>query len=206
MYEQELQDELDRRRYSAPLTLQFLLPIETQLDQGQFVIFKDLKHNFDDWQCARAGSSLRRTLPVSPGLYMFVWSPNAPFEVSRGAEKRTELPFSTVLYVGVAGDSIRERYDEYWRILEARRPEHLFETEDTSRAGRFQKYLSIYPLQFWYAPLTSNNQRRYHNKQRRILFLKNIEERVIRFFNPPINDQHTIKVNVGKEEEAWGGS
>ena len=205
MYEEELQDELARRRYSQPLTIRHLVPIETQLDQSQLVIFKDLQSEFGAWNSRHAGRSVKRILPETPGIYMFVWSPNAPFNVINGEAISVSRPFSSVMYVGIAEDSIYRRYDEYFRILQMRRPEYLFEVEDTSRDGRLQKYLSIYPLQFWWAPLSSRNQRRLNNRRSRVSFLKNIEERVIKFFNPPVNVQHTIKVHVGKEEKAWGG-
>lgn len=204
MYEQDLQDELERRRYKETLTIQVLLPIERQLDRGQKLIFSDLKKSFAPWECYSASTSLTRILPEKPGLYMFVWNPPASFSLATSEGCKDEEPFKTVLYVGLAETSIKGRFQEYLAILKTKRPENLFEVSDSTRAGRFQKYLSIYPLQFWWATLNSKQFTDPSNMALRVEYLKNIEERVIKFFNPPINDQHTIKARVGKQEAAWG--
>jgi hypothetical protein len=204
MYEKELQDELERRRYDDTLTIQFYLPIERQLDKGQAVTFADLSKLFSAWERYSANSSLIRILPDCPGLYMFVWSPDAPFKMSTTEGSEIEKPFNNILYVGLAETSIKDRFQEYLSILKRKRPQNLFEVSDSTRAGRFQKYLSIYPLQFWWTSLQSKRHLGSEKLIERVKLLKNIEERVIKFFNPPINDQHTIKARVGKQEEAWG--
>ncbi|MCP2281082.1 hypothetical protein APR09_006693 [Nocardia amikacinitolerans] len=169
-----------------------MLDVEScrQLDQ-------DLRDFASPWEVYQATEALQASLPDLPGLYMFVWRPEFQFSVD---SRPSHGSFPQLLYVGQAGASrtddgntIRSRYREYSRYLQAS-PESLWaDTEPKTREQRLSRYLPLRPMEFWCTTVSDRNQ------------IRGLEKRLIRLWNPPLNDSDRPKLRgrLGAPRAAW---
>ncbi|MGW5610152.1 hypothetical protein ACWEWI_29515 [Streptomyces sp. NPDC003753] len=176
-------------RHSAEPTpaLEIQLGITPMLDiPAHRVLQDDLRVHASLWDSVLATEDLHRSLPDEPGLYMFVWRPSIRLAMA----DQTESSFHQVLYIGQAGGSgqrgntLKNRYRDYRRHLRGN-PEDLWTREPpTSRTGRLTHYLSLRPLEFWYATVEDRS------------VIKNLEARLINLYNPPINNQSRPRIRA----------
>ncbi|MFJ9915541.1 hypothetical protein [Actinacidiphila glaucinigra] len=167
--------------------LEIQLGITPMLDiPAHRVLQDDLRMHASLWDSVLATEDLHRSLPDEPGLYMFVWRPSIRLAMA----DQTESSFHQVLYIGQAGGSgqrgntLKNRYKDYRRHLRGN-PEDLWTREPpTSRAGRLTHYLSLRPLEFWYATVEDRS------------LIKNLEARLINLYNPPINNQNRPRIRA----------
>jgi hypothetical protein len=115
---------------------------------------------------------------------MFVYKTPVSFECANNASIYPRW----VLYVGRAGNheragSLRQRYrDEYQRYLGGH-PEVLWNVDKpTSRPDRLKKYLTIYPLEYWFCSIDDHK------------VIGNLEDRLIKLFSPPLNDKSRLRL------------
>jgi hypothetical protein len=132
--------------------------------------------NPDGWSVLKATSKTGARLPKKPGLYMFVWNPQAVFSVD---SSRRQIPF--ILYIGRAGDTssantIQSRYmGEYRNVVESN-PEILWsQSETNSRDKRMKALLSLQPLEIWYLTIENRN------------LIAGLEKRLFNLYAPPLN-------------------
>lgn len=144
------------------------------------------------WERHIATSGIVNSLPKEPGLYMFVWRPMLSFHLASSRYPHDEaLPGSSipgferpfqVIYIGKAGDksggTIRSRFkSEYVKIIAAD-PSRLWDRDASLRSERLQKWLNLWPLEFWYLQLTGDHP------------IADLERQLIRAFAPPCNNQY----------------
>lgn len=167
--------------------LEIHLGIAPMLDVPAHAILQDdLRAKASLWESALAVEELHRALPDAPGLYMFIWRPSIRLAMA----DRSESSFHQVLYIGQAGGSgqrgntLKNRYKDYRKHLRGD-PEDLWNREPpTTRAGRLTHYLSLRPLEFWYATVEDRT------------VIKNLEARLINLYNPPLNSQNKPKLRA----------
>ncbi|RPK63409.1 hypothetical protein EES43_11590 [Streptomyces sp. ADI96-02] len=169
-----------RHRLDASPALEIQLGITPMLDLPAHQLLQgDLKRLASPWEKLTAVESIVDSIPDEPGLYMFVWRPTIKLSMADGSEGG----FHHVLYIGHAGgagqlgNTLRNRFRDYRKHLRGN-PEDLWTREPpTSRAGRLTYYLALHPLEFWFATVDDRSK------------IKNLEDRLIHLYNPPINTQ-----------------
>lgn len=167
--------------------LEIQLGIAPMLDvPAHTILQEDLRAKASLWESALAVEELHRALPDAPGLYMFIWRPSIRLAMA----DQSESSFHQVLYIGQAGGSgqrgntLKNRYKDYRKHLRGD-PEDLWTREPpTTRAGRLTHYLSLRPLEFWYATVEDRT------------VIKNLEARLINLYNPPLNSQNRPKLRA----------
>jgi hypothetical protein len=163
------------------------------------VLQGDLETMATPWQVFPVTDKLAGDLPDSPGLYMFVWRPGFRLRLDSSFGADTAGTFPMILYIGQAGGSpqgentLKKRYGGYRKHLKGD-PEHLWtQSEPRMRAERLTRYLSLGPLEYWCAVVEDRSR------------IEGLEKRMIRLFNPPLNDQHRprLRARFGTSQPAW---
>ena len=166
-------------------------PIEfVQNEDFYTLLYNDLAAVASPWESYPLGQNVFQLLPEEPGLYMFIWSPNAlKFQTDT-----VPLEVLKILYVGKASVSIKERFrSEYRRILEAASPSYFWEESALeSRELRLKRLLSLSPIDIWFCRVSKNN----------VSCIDNLETRLIKLINPPGNVQRKLKP-VGLPQAIW---
>ncbi|MFD1663694.1 hypothetical protein ACFSL4_37435 [Streptomyces caeni] len=167
------------------------------------VLQQDLEDMATPWQIFPATDQLASNLPDSPGLYMFVWRPGFRLRLHgdhSGPLADTSGSFPLILYIGQAGgasrgtNTLRNRYKNYRKHLRGDPEELWTQSEPRRRAERLTRYLSLGPLEFWCAVVEDRSR------------IEGLEKRLIRLFNPPLNDQNRPRLRVtqlGDSHPAW---
>ncbi|WP_406498171.1 hypothetical protein OG936_27375 [Streptomyces sp. NBC_00846] len=176
-----------RHRLDASPALEIQLGITPMLDvPAHHLLQDDLKRYASPWERLTAVESITGSIPDEPGLYMFVWRP----AIRLAMADLTEGGFHQVLYIGHAGgagelgNTLRNRFKDYRKHLRGN-PEDLWTREPpTTRAGRLTHYLALHPLEFWFATVDERS------------VIKNLEDRLIHLYNPPINIQGGPKLRA----------
>jgi len=140
-----------------------------------------------EWEVRVATERLWEELPLETGVYMFVWRPTLRFKVSPVlAKKARTIPsvipdsLSYVLYVGQTGasggsGSFHQRYKSYTSYL-AGNPAELWEERPVqTRHSRLARFLTLRPLEFWYAVVKDPNE------------IDWLEDQLMKLLNPPLN-------------------
>jgi hypothetical protein len=169
-----------RHRAEASPALDLQLGIAMMLDiPAHKVLQDDLAGHASPWERAIAVESLADSLPDEPGLYMFVWRPAIRLNMA----DESQGSFHQVLYIGQAGgagqrgNTLRNRFKDYKKHLRGN-PERLWTEEPpTARADRLTYYLSLRPLEFWFATVEDRSM------------IQNLENRLINLYNPPLNNR-----------------
>ena len=146
------------------------------------------------WEVRRATPELWEQLPLSRGLYMFVFVP--PLELRIAQRPQSRESFRYTLYVGKAGagdsdGTFRSRYKSDYCQHVAQNPERLWEPHSRSRADLLAKYLNLYPLEYWFLEVAERDT------------ISRLETSLIKLLNPPLNIQGTIKMRPGKPGPAF---
>jgi hypothetical protein len=170
-----------RHRHDPPFAVGLNFPIYTNLDTSLCsTVNTDLEKTGLKWEKRLAIKGLRPHLPQSSGLYMFVYKSSLIFNTESDA-----LIPSWVLYVGRAGganaqNTIRERYKEYEKYI-GEDPERLWEpNHPITRHNRLAKYLTIYPLEFWWLSIEDR------------MMIESLEDRLIKILDPLINHRQKV--------------
>jgi hypothetical protein len=144
------------------------------------VLAQDLREMASPWEVFNATANLGDMLPDDPGLYMFVWRP--PFEFQVDSDSRPGS-ITQVLYVGQAGassqngagNSLRARFKDYVKHLEAS-PEGVWQGDFAMRrASVLSRCLTLRPLEYWCAVVSDRTK------------IALLEDRLIKLLNPPAN-------------------
>ncbi|MEU9890133.1 hypothetical protein [Sphaerisporangium sp. NPDC051011] len=160
------------------------------------VLQEDLRQYAKPWEVFTATDGLADALPPMPGLYMFVWQPSFKFDV---ADRPGQGNLPQVLYIGQAGgansrsNTIRQRYKDYRPHMRGNPEELWTRPEPVTRPERLSRYLSLRPLEFWCAIVDNRDK------------IEHLEKRLIRLFNPPLNDRGRpkIRARMGSARSAW---
>jgi hypothetical protein len=165
---------LARHRGEPSRSLIFGFPIYFQMDQDVCTtVAKELSEHGTRWEMRRATPNLYRNIPAECGVYMFVFQSSLNLEL----ENQVDFRPAWALYVGRAGSAssvqtLKERYrNAYGRYL-GRNPEVLWNSnKPRSRNDLLAKYLTIYPLQYWYLIIRDRTK------------IEHSEERLIKLLN-----------------------
>jgi hypothetical protein len=175
----------------AIATLLFRPPFQLLLDIEHCRAWEsELRAHCARWEVRQATADLWQSLPSCAGLYMFVWRPAFNFST---AAPETDQAFGWILYIGEtgAGDSkatFKSRYKGEYRKLLGGDPRELFQQDlPAGRLGRLQRYLTLRPLEFWFAEIEDRDQ------------ISILEKQLIRSFSPPLNDKHSLLRKVSQE-------
>ena len=152
---------------------------------------KDLKDHCSKWEIRRAIPSLWTSLPSCSGLYMFVYK--TPLLLECANEDRINPRW--VMYVGRAGNvakpgSLKQRYREDYERYVGGHPEMLWNADKPmTRTDRLKKYLTIYPLEYWFCRVEDHK------------VISDLESRLIKLFAPPLNDKSRLKLKPLKSQQ-----
>lgn len=189
---QVMRDALARHRDHPAITLPFSLPINWILDSdlGK-TLASDLHASGGSWEIRRATPTL--AVPAECGLYMFVYRSHLKLDLAIGGAHEA----TWVLYVGRAGSTdssrtLKDRYrGEYCKYIGGD-PENLWSDEPISnRARLLQRYLSIWPLEYWYLVVQDRKK------------IPDLEDRLIKLFAPPLNRNGQLRLRKGEPQPAF---
>jgi hypothetical protein len=189
---QVIRDTLARHRDHPAISLPFSLPINWMLDADLGdALSKDLSVEGGSWETRRATLDLK--VPAECGLYMFVYRSHLKLNLAHGGGHQA----TWVLYVGRAGSpdsekTLRDRYKgEYCKYIGGN-PENLWSSEPANnRARLLQRYLSIWPLEYWYLTVQDRNK------------IPDLEGRLIKLFSPPLNRNGHLRLRKGEPQPAF---
>lgn len=189
----DLRKVLARHREDPPPSLDFSLAIHHQLDQ-EFctAVTEMLGENGASWEKLRATPTLWNQIPAECGLYMFVFESSLALE----AEDTAFRP-AWVLYVGRAGSAestrtLKDRYKEEYSKYVSGSAENLWASEyPRTRAQKLSKYLTMFPLQYWFATIQNRAA------------IPDLEDRLIKLLSPPLNTHQQPRVRRHAEEPAF---
>ena len=188
-----VRDVLARHREDPSVALPFEFAIYWQLDQEVgATLAKDLEDHGAKWEIRRAIPSLWTSIPACSGLYMFVYKTPLKFHCAHDDQIHPRW----VLYVGRAGSaekkgSLKQRYKDEYQQYVGGHPEALWNADrPTNRVERLRKYLTIYPLEYWFCCVDNHAA------------IPLLEERLIRLLSPPLNDKSRLKLKPLKSEQA----
>jgi hypothetical protein len=189
-----VREALARHREQPSIALPLTFPINWQMDPdlGE-MLGKDLKATGSEWEVRRATPSLWRTIPAKTGLYMFVYRSHLKLALDGHQSHQA----TWVLYVGRAGSSesertLKDRYkDEYCKYVGGD-PEQLWdEVAPTGRPAMLQRYLSIWPTEYWFLVVEERSK------------IPELEERLIKLFAPPLNRNGHLRLRKGTARPAF---
>ena len=191
---QIIRDTLARHREQPSIGLGFSLPINWQLDSDLgAMLTKDLSAAGAAWEIRRATPSLWQSIPSKCGLYMFVYRSHLKMNLEDGNQHQA----TWALYVGRAGSSesmrtLKDRYrGEYGKYVGGD-PENLWSSDPlTSRADMLRRYLSIWPLEYWFLVVEDREK------------IANLEDRLIKLFSPPLNRNGLLRLRKGEPQPAF---
>lgn len=154
-------------------------------------IARDLVALPTKWEVCLPTPHLHNELPPAQGLYLFVWRAQLPFVLARTEQ---ESFFHQILYIGKAANLATRFQNEYRKYLEKLRPNLLFGSVGHKRENLFRAYLTIEGLEYWYCELPEFSQSD----------IDSLELRLIKFFNPLINDKSKLpSVRIHPKEPAF---
>ena len=194
MNDDEFQQLIRTRRDEPAVPLHFAPCVDRLLDGDlcESVTRITRKHGVF-WERYLAHDSLDSQLPAERGVYMFVWRPRISFSFS--ATQQQTLPW--ILYVGKAGtkegvaDTLPARYKSYRRYI-GRSPSCLWDrTPPRTREERLSRYLTLRPLEYWFATVADIDE------------ISRLEKHLIKLFRPPINDQYARCLRPGLSKPAF---
>ena len=185
---------LARHREQPSIGLGMSLPINWQIDSDlSAALGKDLANTGASWEVRRATPSLWQTIPFKSGLYMFVYRSHLKMGLADGGFHQA----TWVLYVGRAGSSdsartLKDRYrSEYCKYVGGD-PENLWSEEPlTNRADVLRRYLSIWPLEYWFLVVEDRAG------------IPHLEDRLIKLFAPPLNRNGLLRLRRGEPQPAF---
>jgi hypothetical protein len=182
-----------RHRHERSPAINLNLPVFPNLDVAMCrVVTSDLAGVGSHWECSLAVRDLWRTLPAQSGLYMFVFRSPLAF----GMKDHSHRP-SWVLYVGRAGsessaNTIKSRYKEsYSKHLDGD-PEALWSNQPPiNRDERLARYLTIYPIEFWWLPISDRTK------------IKGLEDHLIKLLDPLLNASQRLRLKAAPAQPAF---
>lgn len=191
---QIIRDTLARHREQSSIGLGLTLPINWQLDSDLgSALTNDLSGAGAAWEVRRATPGLWQSIPSRCGLYMFVYRSHLKMNLEDGTHHQA----TWVLYVGRAGSSesartLKERYrGEYGRYVGGD-PENLWSSEPLAcRADVLRRYLSIWPLEYWFLVVEDREK------------IPHLEDRLIKLFSPPLNRNGLLRLRKGEPQPAF---
>ncbi|MEV4786607.1 hypothetical protein AB0K53_14345 [Streptomyces tuirus] len=195
-----------RHREDDSPALMILAGLTRMLDaEAHKVLEDDLQSMAKPWEVFDARDNIGDQIPDDPGLYMFVWRPGPRHRVTTPGGTFEEGTFPYILYIGQAGgtqrngsndssNTLRKRFKDYKRHLNGDAENLWTRQEPRRRAGRLSHFLPLGPLEFWCSSMEDRAR------------ISGLEKRLIRLYNPPLNDQHRprIRAKFGKTRNAWG--
>jgi len=151
----------------------------------------DLSRHCSPWESFPLSKKIYKVMPDTPGLYMYVWSPEA-------LQFRTDhdpLQFQKILYIGKAANSLQKRFSgEYRSIIEKANPSLWWSRDENElRNTRLARLFSLSPARVWFCRIKSNES---------LAFIDNLETRLISLINPPGNQQRKLRA-VGLPQPIW---
>ena len=190
MNNQEFVEVLCKFRGEPASILEFKPSIDALINSADCLDLGQVLHPSETkWERLIAVENLGSMLPAERGLYMFVWRPDLTLQFS--AVPETER-FFWVLYVGKAGkegglaDTIKNRYTTEYSKYVGKDPSCLWDSHAASkREDRLARYLTLRPLEFWYLTMTE------------VPDIQLLERRLIKILQPPLNIQHSRKLQAG---------
>ena len=189
----DIEKALGRHRAEDHLPISIDMPLTYQLDLTfSAAIMNDLNYECSPWVRAIATKQLTKSLPEKPGLYVFAFGPNMEIQFETGQNHRP----LTVLYIGQAGadgGNLRQRYAGEYQKYVGEDPAILWKEFDglPKRTDLLKRYLTIYPLEFWYTTSTS------------VSALLDLEKRMVHLLNPPLNMRLKPRLRKGRTTPAF---
>ena len=182
------------RRTSPVVGLAQEHPITYQMDLDYCAaISEELRRYGGEWEVRKATPNLWRQIPEKCGVYLFLFESYLALRTAGG----TDFHPSVVLYVGRAGDqlskkTLRDRYRyEYSKYVGGDLSLLWGEDRASTRAERLARYLTIYPLQYWFSTIEDNNR------------IVEVERSLIKLLNPPLNVVGRSKVRISSSSPAF---
>ncbi|EKP0259001.1 hypothetical protein JFQ93_000196 [Aeromonas sobria] len=175
---------LSRYKGKRCFPLEHLMPVDNLNDKDFWITLNDDMKKFGDgWEvienvCDGSAS----IIPDSAiGLYFFVWMPEVEFNTSKG-----KLEFGNVVYIGSSStknNGIKKRFiSDYQSLIGNNYDVHWTTKTLDDRDKRLKKVLSLGRLHYLFNVMDGATERQ----------ILDMEERMIKLFNPPGNTQYAI--------------
>ena len=176
--------------------IHFDVPIDRLMDQTYCATLNaDLERATPHgWERRVAMPDMKTMIPNAAGVYMFVWHPM--FSI-RLAATETSWSFPWILYIGKAGGrnsagTLRSRYRGEYSKYVRQDPERLWEGPQPGRKGMLSRYLTLLPLEYWYAVVDEPD------------LVDDLEARLYNLIAPPLNSSGGPRLRpTGKREKAF---
>jgi hypothetical protein len=151
----------------------------------------DLSRHCSPWESFPLSTSVYKVMPDTPGLYMYVWSP----EALQFPTDHDPLQFQKILYIGQAATSLQRRFaGEYKNIIEKVSPSLWWSKDENElRSNRLARLFSLSPTRVWFCRIKSEES---------LALIDNLETRLISLINPPGNQQRKLRA-VGLPQPIW---
>jgi len=181
-------------REGPNMGLEIFIPLNYQMDlEFCDATSSALAKSGGAWEVKKATPDLWRQLPKEGGLYMFVFE--SALSLSLASE--TTVPARAILYIGKAGGqdgqgTLRDRYRKEYSNYIGKDPGVLWNgVHPTNRKARLERYLTIFPLQYWFIVLNNLEE------------VKKLEGNLIKIFNPPLNTAGRAIIKVQPPKPAF---
>lgn len=191
---EEVKRHLALRRTSPVVGLSQEHPITYQMDADYCAAISDeLRQYGGEWEVRKATPTLWKQIPEKCGVYLFLFESPLALKTAMGADFHPRV----VLYVGRAGDqlskkTLRDRYRyEYSKYVGGDLTLLWGEDRASNRAERLARYLTVYPLQYWFSTIEDNNR------------IAEVERSLIKLLNPPLNVAGRAKVRFSSPSPAF---
>lgn len=185
---------LSRNRTKPAIGLIQEIPISLQMDIDFCgAIEEEIGKHGEKWERRKATASLGEHIPAKNGIYMFVLESQLGFQSAVGGIFKP----AWIIYIGRAGNEVsqrtlKDRYKGEYSKYIGGDPDILWsDSAVNSRAERLKKYLSIYPLWYWYCVVDDRTK------------ICDIEDNLIKIFNPPLNKVGKARLTFSQEAPAF---
>ncbi len=191
---EEVKRCLALHRTDPPVGLMQEHPISYQMDTEFCDAFsKLLAEHGEQWEIRKATPTLWKQIPERSGVYMFIFESSFSLKAASGDLFHPRL----VLYVGRAGDkesrkTLRDRYRaEYSKYIGGDMNTLWNDESPATRSARLARYLTIYPLQYWFCAIADHTR------------IAALEGALIKLLNPPLNISGRAKLKVSSPTPAF---
>lgn len=188
----EFDKQLSRYRGASPFPLEYLIPVDYANERDFWhCLISDIESIGSGWESIdRVHSDSAELIPDRKGIYIFIWSPDV--EIKSEARR---FVFNNVVYIGSSVTpelGMKSRFvKEYSKIIGRHLDIHWTKKELSNRSDRLKKVLNLGQITLFFNVMDNATSEQ----------ILNLEERLIKYFNPPGNKVGTIiKAKLSKKE------
>lgn len=190
----EFDEQLSRYKDSIAFPLEYLIPVDYANERSFWrCLTSDIDSLGTGWESIdKVHKNSCDLIPDKKGIYIFVWSPEVELKT-----QSNKFLFNSVVYVGSSVTpelGMKSRFSKEYSGLIGRHVDiHWTKKDLVNRSDRLKKILNLGRLIMFFNVMENATAEQ----------ILNIENRLIKFFNPPGNKVGTIiKAKLAKTESS----